>query len=193
MKNQAIKDLQDPKFGWEERIWKPFMEKYDCQRIAELGVCDGGNFMKMIEHHPKEAVAVDAWIDDGIIGRNDLGYSQAELNKMYKAFKRYTKNMAFVHIFREYTFDAAKHFPDNYFDLIYIDADHTYEGCRRDLEEWYPKVKKGGFFLGDDYVNNHISPNTGVVFKVAKAVTEFAKKHNLMVHELPVYGWGIVK
>lgn len=195
MKNLALKDLQDPKFGWAWglRTWKPFMEKYDCQKIAELGVCDGDNFMRMIEHNPTEAVAVDAWIDDGIVSRNDEGYSQAEQDELYRTFKKNTKDMTFVHIFREYTFNAAKHFPDNYFDLVYIDADHTYEGCKKDLESWYPKVKKGKFLLGDDYVNNHITRPTGVRFGVVEAVIEFAKKHNLTIFELPGHGWGIVK
>lgn len=193
MKNQAIKDLQDPKFEWGERIWKPFMKKYDCQKIAELGVCEGENFMRMIEHHPQEAVAVDAWLDDSVISRNDWGFSQAELNELYRTFRRETKDKAFVRILREYTFDAARHFPDNYFDLIYVDADHTYEGCKKDLESWYPKVKKGKYLLGDDYVNNHKARNTGVIFRVAEAVNEFAKKNDLTVYKLPVYGWGIVK
>ncbi len=99
---------------------------------------------------------------------------------------------SFVKIYREYSFDAVKHFVDNYFDLIYIDADHSYEGCLRDIEDWYPKVKKGGFLLGDDYII-YEGRRPGIKFEVIEAVNEFAKKNNLEFFELPNYGWGIVK
>jgi hypothetical protein len=42
-------------------------------------------------------------------------------------------------------------FPDAYFDWVYVDGDHSYEGCSRDLELYAPKVRSGGFLLVDDY------------------------------------------
>ena len=36
-------------------------------------------------------------------------------------------------------------------DYLYIDADHTYEGCAADLWSWFPYVRKGGLIVGDDY------------------------------------------
>ncbi|MGE0671085.1 MAG: class I SAM-dependent methyltransferase [Parachlamydiales bacterium] len=45
---------------------------------------------------------------------------------------------------------ASKQFPDHTFDLIFIDADHTYEGVLADLKVWYSKVKPGGIICGHD-------------------------------------------
>jgi hypothetical protein len=45
---------------------------------------------------------------------------------------------------------AAK-FPDDHFDFVYIDAQHDYDSVKRDIEAWWPKVKKGGFLAGHDY------------------------------------------
>lgn len=69
---------------------------------------------------------------------------------------------------------SAELFPNDYFDFIHIDADHKYEAVKQDLEAWYPKLKKGGVFCGDDYIvlYNNIEGKYGVV----EAVNEFAEK-----------------
>lgn len=52
--------------------------------------------------------------------------------------------------------DAARMFEDESIDFIYIDAAHEYEDVKKDMELWFPKVKKGGVFAGDDYgILNH--------------------------------------
>lgn len=189
---KAITDLINLEIPKHRRIWKPFMEKYDCRIIGEIGIFRGENFQLMIEHKPDVAVAVDAWIDDGIISRNDSAFSQERLNEQYECFKASMMNKPFVQFYREYTFDAVKHFPDEYFDLIYIDADHTFEGCTKDVEMWYPKIKKGKFLVGDDY-SHGVASRTKVKFGVIEAVDKFTQKNNLEVYRLPRNGWAIIK
>jgi hypothetical protein len=41
--------------------------------------------------------------------------------------------------------------PDNYFDWIYIDADHSYEGVFRDADQAQRKIKRDGFLVFNDY------------------------------------------
>jgi predicted O-methyltransferase YrrM len=53
-------------------------------------------------------------------------------------------------LIREKSWDAADQFKDSSFGLVYIDGDHTYEGVKKDLNAWYPKVSKGGIICGDD-------------------------------------------
>ena len=38
----------------------------------------------------------------------------------------------------------------NSLDFIFIDADHTYESVKKDIELWTPKVKHEGIILGHD-------------------------------------------
>ncbi len=48
--------------------------------------------------------------------------------------------------------DAAHHFPPEHFDFIYIDGyAHTGQDEGLTLAEWFPKLKKGCLFAGDDY------------------------------------------
>jgi hypothetical protein len=48
--------------------------------------------------------------------------------------------------------DTLEAFPDEYFDWIYIDAQHSYEGVRRDIAVCRRKVKKTGLMLFNDYI-----------------------------------------
>lgn len=41
-------------------------------------------------------------------------------------------------------------------DVLFIDGDHTYEGCMADIENWYPKLLPGGQMLfHDSYLGKH--------------------------------------
>jgi predicted O-methyltransferase YrrM len=126
-----------------------------------------------------------------MISRNDRGFSQRELDREYEHFIKKMSDKTYVKTYREYSSDAVKHFEDNFFDLIYIDADHTYKGCLQDIIEWYPKVKNGGLLLGDDY--KVYQSKTGVDFGVIEAVNRFAKDNNLNVLKVNPDGWGFVK
>lgn len=46
---------------------------------------------------------------------------------------------------------AVNLFADNSIDFLFIDADHSYEGVKRDIQMWIPKVRSGGVIAGHDY------------------------------------------
>lgn len=46
--------------------------------------------------------------------------------------------------------DAAQFMRDATFDLIFIDADHSYHAVLQDVRAWLPKVKPGGILCGHD-------------------------------------------
>jgi Methyltransferase domain len=47
--------------------------------------------------------------------------------------------------------EALRQFPDEHFDWIYIDGDHSYPGVRRDAEVAVRKIKPTGLLLFNDY------------------------------------------
>jgi len=53
--------------------------------------------------------------------------------------------------------------PHDSLDFVYIDGDHRYEPVMKDLELYWPRVKKGGLFAGHDFYNAGVK----------KAVLEF--------------------
>lgn len=53
--------------------------------------------------------------------------------------------------------------------VLFIDGDHSYEGCKRDIDAWYPHMKKDGVMLFHDC--DESSPG------VQQAVAEFVNNH----------------
>lgn len=91
--------------------------------------------------------------------------NMAPLNGLYTAH-RMTSN------------EASRLFEDGSLDGVFIDADHSYEAVRQDIQNWLPKIRSGGILAGHDY----ISTFPGVV----KAVNE-------LLHGFGLYGQCWVK
>jgi predicted O-methyltransferase YrrM len=68
--------------------------------------------------------------------------------------------------------EAATHLLGAY-DLVFIDGDHSYKGCKEDIEAWWPLVKTGGYLSGHDYRTD--KPGFGVKQAVDEAFP-FAEK-----------------
>jgi len=66
--------------------------------------------------------------------------------------------------------DTIAAFPDGYFDFVYIDADHSYEGVIRDIAAAKAKVAPNGFLLFNDYT--FWSPTECMPYGVVRAVNE---------------------
>jgi predicted O-methyltransferase YrrM len=47
--------------------------------------------------------------------------------------------------------DAAERFSDEFFDFVFIDADHSLEAVEADIQAWVPKIKRKGLLCGHDY------------------------------------------
>lgn len=75
-------------------------------------------------------------------------YSWEDVKKEYKINTRHFNNI--VH-HQDYSYNVVDKFEDSSIDFIYIDAEHTYESVKRDLELYLPKLKKGGIIGGHDY------------------------------------------
>jgi predicted O-methyltransferase YrrM len=71
--------------------------------------------------------------------------------------------------------EAAKLFYPDSLDMVFIDADHSYEAVKDDVLAWLPMVRRGGYIGGHDY--NY--PGTGV----RKAVDEFEDSKILTIVE----------
>lgn len=62
-------------------------------------------------------------------------------------------------------------------DVIFIDGDHTYEGCKADIDNWFPQMAKGGVMFFHDA--DATSPG------VVQAIEEFVKNNDFRVWYSP--------
>jgi predicted O-methyltransferase YrrM len=86
-----------------------------------------------------------------------------------KVFDEKFENNPIVTKLKMKSFDASRLFELDSLDFVYIDGNHQYEFIKSDLENYYPRVKKGGIISGHDYEWKG-TPD------VKKAVDEFFKK-----------------
>lgn len=77
-----------------------------------------------------------------------------------------------ANIFKMDSVAAARSMMDKSADMVFLDADHSYEGVKEDIHEWMPKVKPGGWLGGHDYGEPPPGLNVGMKFGVTVAVEE---------------------
>ena len=109
--------------GWESETDGRFLIKNIKGTVyVEIGVAYGKS-IKLVEHHyPSMGIIGIDLIDHGV---KDIILGDA--NKIVKGVE------------------------DESIDTLFIDGDHTYEGVKKDIEAWMPKVKKGGTIIFHDY------------------------------------------
>ena len=137
---------------------------------AEIGVCMGTfAYYVLAPKQPSKLYLIDPW-EYGLqrdVELNPTPEKQSKRDVEYETVAKLFASHSNVEIVRQKAEDAAASFPDRFFDYVYIDGEHSYEAIKRDLANYFPKVKVGGYLIGDDY------GWTGI----AKGVQEFLAEH----------------
>jgi hypothetical protein len=148
------------------------------------------------ELKPRKLHLIDPWrFQDLSDYRNDANNTtDAEGDRRYEAVRRKFAaaiSAGTVEIHRALSTDIAGSFPDEHFDFIHVDGNHTYAACLADLYAFDRKVKRNGFITGHDYQTIPIARkdnHNGVVqavnnFVIEKGYTFLA----LTFEEAPTY------
>lgn len=106
--------------------------------IVEIGVFEGATSRRIIEKMPANGTMV--CVDPFFAGRLGLAYGYWITRAQTRRAGRVDVD---VQIVRQLSFDFAEEYRGQ-FDLVFIDADHSYEAVRRDWQDWSEKVRVGG-------------------------------------------------
>ena len=149
------------RFGLKDRtfIFDIVPKKSVC---CEIGIWKGDFSQKILENsNPTKMYLIDPWkyrsenLYSSALYGGGVG-SQAGMDDIYNHVKTRFRNKmqdGTVEIVRERSDKAVENFTDGYFDWIYIDGDHSYDGALGDLRLYCPKVRSGGYIVVDDYGN----------------------------------------
>ena len=122
------------------KIWLEVLIKNNSfTRGAELGVHEGVTYRHLINTCPNLTLyGVDMWTHKPIF------------NEWYRSLKEELKDNTKAVIIKESTFTAHRHLDDASLDFVFIDADHSYKSVKKDINNWLPKVRAGGYICGHD-------------------------------------------
>ena len=124
-------------------------------KILEVGVFRGkfARFLRSLE--PTELHLVDPFEGNLCSGDADgINIECIDGEQAFQEVQKLFRDDMQVHIHRGWSPQALEMFPDEYFDLVYLDGDHTYKGISKDLEMAYRVVRDGGYICGHDYDRN---------------------------------------
>lgn len=124
--------------------------------VIELGSCLGISSY-VIASICNSLFCVDMWDDSfEILGSDD--YQRSTYYKLKpKLFEQFCNNCSEfiqsekIKFFRGSTDKVSSRFENNQFDILFVDADHSYNGVSSDYNNYKRVVKNGGYIAFHDY------------------------------------------
>lgn len=178
------KYLQEPEL---EALHEVILSLPDGSVCVNIGAGFGTSGLAFIEsENVKRLYTVDLYQN---VSENGLG--SLDFEKTVFAEFGFDNDIRYIQI----RGDAAEVGQTWYFglvDMVFIDADHSYEHCKADIEAWLPNIKLGGIIAFHDYgnedglagVTNSVDELlTGKCEKITSAKAFIAFRKGLCGHE----------
>lgn len=128
--------------------------------MCEIGSYEGAS-SSLFAYYCKHVYCVDPWIINWEVKTGTE-----------KTFDERISNFTNITKIKSYSISASEKFENNFFDFVYVDGDHSYNGCKQDMVHWISKIKNGGAIGGHDYWYGG----------VRDAVNEFFKKYEIKIY-----------
>lgn len=184
-KKRVEKSLLNPVFGdtpkqWVDYVWNisngffrpiqepneileliEIVEKRAPSSVLEIGTANGGSLFLFCRAATDNATLVSIDLPAGI---NGGGYPKWKTD-LYQKFAKPTQTL---HLLRNDSHlestknQTATLAPGGSFDLIMIDADHSYEGVKSDFNLYSELVSEGGVIVLHDVIQNIFDPSIQV-------------------------------
>jgi len=182
---------------WDNEKWNNFDDNPFLLSAPMLQDCHVKNCrfvesrLKILEYLPKNSVVAEVGTQYGYFAEQIMAIAKpkklhlldynfdlfkAEISKKQKSLVQEGIENGTVELHEGDSSTSLSSFPNEYFDWIYIDADHAYQGVCKDIQQGYTKVKPAGMMVFNDYTNWSVCEV--MPYGVAKAVNEFCIANN---------------
>ena len=161
---------------------------------AEVGVSEGATSAQLLSHFPKlHLLMIDSWRETPPEERQTACKDYLEALTQDEHDKAKQKALSVTEfaeerrtVFHLTSQKAAGRIEDGALDFVFLDGDHSEAGVLRDLEAWFPKVRRGGLFAGHDWGSKQLQG-------VTRAVNGFLEKKNLPLMVAKYKTWWTIK
>jgi hypothetical protein len=151
------------KTGRSQQLYSWLLDYYENNgrkmRGAEIGVFRASTSYELLSAFPGLTLyMIDPWKapePETPLWQSSTWYHKADQNKFDAWYRNVVRRVERFGdraiIIRAPSIDGMSRIEDRSLDFVFIDGDHTEEGCGIDIDTSLPKVKKGGYIFGHDY------------------------------------------
>lgn len=167
-----------------------FSQNYCIGRVSDINIIELGSMVGMSSYVMASAGCnvhcVDAWDDTFKHLDNDEEQKKVyerdwceQPMSMFSTFCNNCDSFIMANKIKAYEGKTSQHmhsFQDEFADILLVDADHSYQGVKEDIDNYLPKVKNGRYIIFHDYGKD------GYWTGVTRAVDEAVKSGRIKPH-----------
>jgi len=172
--------------GWnsDSPVFEAVLRDLNPRLIVEVGSWKGASAIHMAKLAPEaHMLCIDTWLGspEMLDPHNPISDSLRRWHGWPHLYYTFASNVV-RHVGRERICPLAapstvaacllRRLPDFQADVIYIDGSHEYADVARDLDDYWPFVRPGGFLIADDYNFTDVRRAVDERFPQARAVYE---------------------
>jgi hypothetical protein len=170
----------DPKNEFERHLhltwlrmsgWAPEVKIRDMVKLTldakpklhvELGLYAGRSFLPVAwalkQNGSGRAIGIDPYTNDACTegwpaDQDHTGWDTNPLEPYYQELMKTASDqdlLDFFEVWKKRSTDVVTRFEDESIDVLHVDGNHSELTSYRDVTEWLPKVKRGGYIWSDD-------------------------------------------
>lgn len=150
----------------------PYLKRITGEVVGvEIGILKAENVVLLFEQCPNisKIYGIDPYVEHT---DQNVTRSQENMDKYLKIANKNVKHLGDKYkLYKETSTEAVERFTDESLDFVLLDGDHSYNGIMADLNNYYPKLKKGGYMFIHDCYNQ----------EVLKAIHEYRDENRIRI------------
>lgn len=129
-------------------------------RMAEIGLEKGSTFLHLLR---AGKLGLSVGVDNYHMPEKPQAFND-ELEAMYQNLTQIVAENEYpAMVVRKPSLEAFHDFPEQFFDIVFVDALHDFLNVKKDIVHWRSRVRHGGIIAGHDFSLWHPSVMFAVI------------------------------